>query len=199
MATKNWTKATLPYTSIRTASFAWTVSSGGSGEYYLRTAALNNPSVDKPNAIIENGTLISEGSALGSLAVSTWGYGDADGLGYSTIYIRLSDGTDPDGKAVDYVERSTNTILLQGGDGNEVEVLSIIITNLHETIAAEVEARIYNSTGTFLANILNKRTIAAEGQLVLDRASLFALNNQDIIKIESNLEEVNILASGMEG
>jgi hypothetical protein len=42
-------------------------------------------------------------SVSGTLAAGEWGWGDADGLGFDTLYVRLNDGTDPDTKAVSYV------------------------------------------------------------------------------------------------
>jgi hypothetical protein len=49
-----------------------------------------------------NGSNATEGT-VGSLTAGQWDYGDNDALGYSTIYVRLSDGTDPDTKTNGYV------------------------------------------------------------------------------------------------
>jgi hypothetical protein len=39
-----------------------------------------------------------------ALTAGTWDYADNDTLGFSTIYVRLSDGADPDSKADGYVQ-----------------------------------------------------------------------------------------------
>lgn len=90
--------------SVRNSSYAWTVSGGGTGEYYLRTAGGSNPGFGAaPGGVYTNGTLTTSGTP-GSLAADRWGYGDNDTLGYSTIYIRLSGGGDPDAQALDHVQ-----------------------------------------------------------------------------------------------
>ena len=98
-------------TNIRSASYAWTASGSGTNEYYVRTAASGNPSLSDPTStggVWINGTFATKGS-LGSLAAGEWGYGDNDTLGYSTVYVRLSDGTDPDTKSVGYVQHMSAT------------------------------------------------------------------------------------------
>lgn len=93
--------------SIRTAAFSWTASGSGTNEYYVRTAANGNPgfqaSPPTSNGVYINGSAATK-ATLGSLAAGNWGYGDNDTLGYSTVYVRLSDGTDPDSKVADYVQ-----------------------------------------------------------------------------------------------
>lgn len=88
---------------VRNSSYSWTLSGSGTGEYYLRTAANANPGfVAAPTTVTANGVAITSGT-LGSLAVSKFGYGDNDALGYSTLYVRLADSTDPDTKVSGYV------------------------------------------------------------------------------------------------
>src|SRR5690349_15045576 len=93
--------------SLRTAAFAWTASGSGTNEYYVRTAANGNPGFaatpPTSNGVYINGTSATKGT-VGSLSAGTWSYGDNDTLGYSTVYVRLSDGTDPDSKVADYVQ-----------------------------------------------------------------------------------------------
>jgi hypothetical protein len=57
----------------------------------------------KPLSIIENSVYLREGF-IGTLAASQWGYGDNDTLGYTTIYVRLTDDADPDSKAENYLQ-----------------------------------------------------------------------------------------------
>jgi hypothetical protein len=77
---------------------------GTTSEYYLRTAANGNPGfVAQPDNLYINGSNATEGT-VGSLTAGQWDYGDNDTLGYSTVYVRLSDGTDPDTKDPNYVK-----------------------------------------------------------------------------------------------
>ena len=94
----NW----LPI-SVRAPAYAWTASGLGTNEYYLRTSGGSNPGLAAPGKVLLDGASASSGT-IGSLAAGTWAYGDNDTLGYSTLYVRLSDGADPDSKARDYVE-----------------------------------------------------------------------------------------------
>lgn len=93
--------------SLRTAAFSWTASGSGTAEYYCRTAANGNPGFaatpPSSNGVYINGSTATKGT-VGSLSAGTWSYGDNDTLGYSTVYVRLSDGTDPDTKVADYVQ-----------------------------------------------------------------------------------------------
>jgi hypothetical protein len=83
---------------------AWTASGSGTNEYYLRTAAGASPGfVAQPANVYINGSNATEGTA-GSLTAGQFDYADNDTLGYSTIYVRLSDGTDPDTKDPGYVK-----------------------------------------------------------------------------------------------
>ena len=80
------------------ATYEWIASGSGTNEYYCRLIAGSaDPSLPEPSSI-----MISEKSATrgyrGELNVDEWDYADNDSLGYSTVYVRLTGGTDPDGK-----------------------------------------------------------------------------------------------------
>lgn len=88
---------------VRTAAYSWTLSGSGTNEYYLRTSTNANPNIPFPAVVLTNlGTEVSPNYAPttrgnpGSLAADRWGFGDNDGLGYSTLYVRLAAGNDPD-------------------------------------------------------------------------------------------------------
>lgn len=113
-ATRVWTSATAAswddpdnwsgdatVVSIRNATYEW-IASGDS--YYVRlVAGAADPSLVDPDSVEEDDVDMTEGT-LGSLTAGQWAYGDDDTLGYSTVYVRLSDSADPDGKAEDFVE-----------------------------------------------------------------------------------------------
>ena len=93
-------------TSIVNASYKWTASTGaGTDDYYLTTAGGDDPGLDEPDTLLVDNEAATEGT-ISTLAAGEWVYGDdaTDALGYDTIYIRLSDGTDPDSKADDYIK-----------------------------------------------------------------------------------------------
>lgn len=103
--------------SIRNATYKWTLSGSGTSEYYLELAAGGDPGLADPTKVLENGVNMTE-ATLGSLSAGEWNYGDNDTLGYNTVYVRLSDSTDPDGKAADYVQ--TPFQVTSPYQGNEV-------------------------------------------------------------------------------
>lgn len=87
---------------VDSTRYRWLASGSGTAEYYLDLLAGGDPRMVEPLYIYLNGTLATAGTA-GSLAVSQWDWADNDTLGYSTVYVRLADGTDPDTKADGYV------------------------------------------------------------------------------------------------
>ena len=110
---------------IRTAAFRWVASGSGTAEYYLQTAGGATvglvASPPTSGGVYINGSAATKAS-LGSLAAGNWGYGDNDTLGYDTIYVRLSDGTDPDTKAAGYVKfnqvpQSGENVIVPEGSG----------------------------------------------------------------------------------
>lgn len=88
--------------SIRDSNYEW-YKNGATNEYYLQASGGGNPNINMPSIVIENDAQMTEGNA-GSLAAGEWDWNDVNGLGYSTVYVRLSDSSDPDGKSADYVE-----------------------------------------------------------------------------------------------
>jgi len=81
----------------------WTASGSGTNEYYYTkhdfSSWLNTMQIIQ---VIANGNDMTQG-AVGSLAAGEWAVGDNDSIGTDTIYVRLSDGTDPDTKADAYL------------------------------------------------------------------------------------------------
>lgn len=89
--------------SVRSASYQWTASGSGTSEYYLEASGGGDPGLGgDPGHVIANNVVLTAGTA-GSLTAGQWDYADNDTLGYSTIYVRLADSTDPDSKAAGFV------------------------------------------------------------------------------------------------
>ncbi|MFW6176560.1 MAG: hypothetical protein ACOC40_02545 [Thermoplasmatota archaeon] len=116
MALKTWTKSSFPYRNLRDSADQWTLSDNkvslvvdgedlwtksesGVEEYYY--TGDNVPGV--PGKVFEDESEMTKGE-IGDLAEGEWDYGDNDDLGNSTIYVRLSDSSDPDDKSDNYLE-----------------------------------------------------------------------------------------------
>lgn len=98
----------LGFINIRNATYKWTLSANSSSfnDYYLELNAGGDPGLDNPltsGGVWEDGALMTKASSPG-LSAGEWDWADNDGLGYSTIYIYLTDGSDPDTKASGFVQ-----------------------------------------------------------------------------------------------
>lgn len=89
--------------SLVNSTYKWTLSGSGTSEYYCELAGGGDPSLTEPNDVWLNGTKATE-ATVGSLAAGQWDWGNNDALGYNTVYVRLTDSTDPDTKSDNYVE-----------------------------------------------------------------------------------------------
>jgi hypothetical protein len=88
------------------ADYKWTLSNGGTSEYYCELAAGGDPGISlEPRAVFLDNSTATKGT-IGSLSPGTWGYGKnaGDSLSFNTLYVRTSSSTDPDSEASGYVE-----------------------------------------------------------------------------------------------
>lgn len=125
----------------------WTASGSGTNEYYIVNTAPFYTAV-KPSKVFENDVDLVEGS-VGTLGIAQWDFGDNDALGYDTIYIRLTDGADPDSKAAadeSFVKMSTATTttdLFRSTDvGKYIRILSGFVKITSYTSALIVKGEI---------------------------------------------------------
>ncbi len=95
------------------ASDDWLASGSGTNEYYIVNTAAFFPAAE-PDKLYENAVEMVK-STVGTLGIAQWAWGDNDALGYDTIYVRLSDGTDPDLKS---------TVLLPDDDYLQMSIVS---------------------------------------------------------------------------
>jgi len=96
-------------TNIRSTVYRWISSPAQANEFYCELAAGGDPNVANvfadPSAtggIYVGGTGATAGT-VGSLAAGEWDWGNNDTLGFNTIYVRLSDNSDPDAQASGYI------------------------------------------------------------------------------------------------
>jgi len=113
--------------SLVSATYKWTASGSGTNEYYCQAAAGGNPSLTEAKCGTTDGTFkLDTNGTLGSLNAGEWDWGDNDALGYSTIYVRLDAGADPDtknsgfvqignGGGYDYTQQNGNQLSLTDG------------------------------------------------------------------------------------
>jgi hypothetical protein len=88
----------------RDAVGQWTLSAHGTNEYYFNNGG--GTMIARPAGIYINEPTWMNSSAegvVGALAAGEWAWGNNDALGWSTLYVRLPDNTDPDIKAAGYV------------------------------------------------------------------------------------------------
>jgi hypothetical protein len=91
--------------SLVNSTYKWVKSALGTNEYYCQTAAGGNPALTEPTSCTTDRTCrLDANGTLGSLTAGQWDWGDNDGLGYSTVYVRLDDGVDPDTKRDGWVQ-----------------------------------------------------------------------------------------------
>ena len=90
-------RATLVTDEITAAAYEWVKSDAKKEEWWVRLVAGSaDPALIKPTHFHESPFYRrSEGTAVGSLDVNTWGYGEGDDQGYSTVYYYPTGGVTP--------------------------------------------------------------------------------------------------------
>ncbi len=79
---------------ITSGTYKWT-EIGATNEFYCELSGGGDPSFTEVNRVWLASVLMTEGSAVGSLAVDEWIWG-ASGAGFDTIIVRLTGDVDPD-------------------------------------------------------------------------------------------------------
>lgn len=94
-----------------TAAYRWVLSGAGTNEYYLQTSAGGNPGITEPEHVWIDGWRLIKGT-LGALEYDQYGWGNNDGLGYNTLYVKDTNG-DPDVTG-EVIEASRRNYCIQG-------------------------------------------------------------------------------------
>ena len=182
--------ATLIYsrTSINTNGGSdWTASGSGTNEYY-RTLPSN--SVEEFLVPYEDGTALSEGT-LGSLSVSEYGIGDNDTLGSNHLYVRLSDGADPDSKATGYVTADVPKEIFSVTTDHRFDVTSYKLNNRSGSIASiRLIHKNSSSVVTYIEDILSAPTY---DPILCDTKENFM--SEETYWIVANQEDVYIIVT----
>ena len=125
MALQRWAVDDCPYKNlVDGTSNWWTASASGTNEYYFNQTISQ---IKEPNAVLIDDTVKAKASnAPGSLAAGEWSWGDNDTLGTDTIYVRLSDGADPDTKTSGHIKCSEPQEIMTAQASVETILLSFI-------------------------------------------------------------------------
>jgi hypothetical protein len=85
-------------------TYKWTASGGGTDEYFVELSGGGDPGLTEAKDVYLDGKYnkATKGT-VGSLNVNEWDYGDNDAKGFSTVYVRLANGTDPDSMGAYFV------------------------------------------------------------------------------------------------
>ncbi|MGQ4893456.1 MAG: hypothetical protein ACP6IQ_02385 [Candidatus Njordarchaeia archaeon] len=188
MSFTNWSKSNLPRKNLNDGSSDWwTVSGSGTSEYYYNQTDIKY----KPLAVFENGTELSEGT-VGSLNASQWAWGDNDSIGHNTIYIRLSDGADPDSKSSGYVKSSSEIEVLQADTDKKIVIVSYEIFNNDKD--DDSSFRILRTESDDTVFYKDEFTVPADDGIKID--TKICLKSGQKIKVMSVVEDVSIVFNG---
>ena len=191
MTLKRWAVAECPYKNlVDGASNWWTASGSGTNEYYFNQTISQ---LKEPNAVLIDGTVTAKASnAPGSLAAGEWSWGDNDTLGVNTIYVRLSDGTDPDTKTSGYIKCSEPQEIIMAEAAKETVLLSFLISNY--SVVDDANVWFFHTDGT---NILFRWVLdipVTNSPFALD--SKLVLAPGDKFLVMADIEDVAAIASG---
>jgi len=192
MALKRWYISEFsPKNLVDGASDWWTVSSGGTNEYYYNQGLFQHT----PNLVTISGvdTSISSNDA-GSLYPGEWAWGDNDSIGEDTIYVRLSTGVDPDTTTSGCVQCSEPVELLEATADKETILLSLLISNYSTDDDANIW--VFHTDGSnilfrwFVDILVDNSPFALDSKLVFEPG--------DKLLFMSAIDDVSVICSGDE-
>jgi len=184
--------------SVDTANaYKWTESGSGTSEYYAELLnGHGDPWLFEPDVLIEDSSNMTPGT-IGSLSTGEWAYGDNDSLDYNTLYVRLTDSSDPDSKAADYIQSQSTFVaypfqITLPEDSDSVMPQAIIsIDNVHRTIVESIRSISTSPTVTMQVALASSPNVieAQFPQFQLKNVSYNALVVSGKLSIETFLNE----------
>ncbi|RMD45318.1 MAG: hypothetical protein D6834_03770 [Aquificota bacterium] len=165
----------------------WQLSGQGTNEYYYTGFDI----LFKPLKVLENNSYMDE-KPIGSLQPGQFGWGNNDALGKDTVYVRLTDNSDPNTKPNGYILACTEYLLCQKpADVDEFIIVSMETSNKHPSMTSEVkEIR----TDDNAVEYFSKLKVMPENEFIIEKYP-YVLENTERIYIQSELEEVCIVAT----
>jgi hypothetical protein len=106
-----------------TGSYAWHSSSALSGAYCVTAAGGSDPELQAPDNVLVDGVAFQQES-YEDLAPGQWRYADEDGLGFSTVYLRMPEDAAPLDAA--------STIVHETAPGNVTGKVRYILTTTRD-------------------------------------------------------------------
>ncbi len=161
---------------VEAGTYKWTASGN---EFYVELAGGGDPSLTEPKAVTTDGTYVSDtNGTLGSLNVGEWDWGDNDALGYSTVYVRLDDGADPDTKNDKFV-----SMVFGGGVDYSMQDASQL--NLADGACVIASTTFTSATGGFTALMVGNILYVVSGtNEVIDWYEIVAYTDTNTITID---------------
>ena len=195
MALKRWAihNFAVKTSLVDGASNWWTASGSGTNEFYYNQDALGGA---EPRQVFINGTAATKGTR-GELTAGQWGHGDGDTIGQNRVYVRLSDGADPDTKSADHVQAVESLVtrtLLTAAASKETILLSLLFSNYSS--ADDATLTFTQTDGTNDLFEFNLTSPAGNSPVAID--SKLVLEPADVITITSDIDEVSVIAGGDE-
>lgn len=175
------------FNAVSTLSFlnGWTASATGTNEYYCDGTSIS----EEPIAVFENDTPLNIGDA-GNLDVGEFGFGDNDNLGYNTVYVRLSDETQPE---VDEIKGSLSQLVLSVPESRSLGIVSIEIAS-EEELDANVKIIRTSVNDTELFSFIVK--VVAHDYAILDHG--ITLESGQSLKMQSDIEGIKLIINANE-
>ena len=190
MATKNWTQDQFARKSLNDGSSDfWTASGSGTNEYYYNQTDVDHEPLEVWSD--SGGAQLTRGTA-GSLNGGEWDYADNDSIGGNRIYVRLSDGTDPDTKSSGYMLCVDTFTLIDEGAGETPVVVNITLANLASTQAM---FKLIKTDSSDNEEFRAKVAAPADNSPVDWTTKLF-LNDSDKLKLQCDTVDVSAILSG---
>lgn len=155
--------------SLRTTALEWIASGTGTNTFYVRLVGGGNPQLDDPIVLYANGVAMTRGP-IATLASSQFAYGDQDTLGYRTIYVRLSDGTDPDSKDAGYLEANPVQVWQSSANPRVFDATTILIKDTDYSLDHELGTVTREGCAGFLKGMQTVKVsyVGADGYLTAD-------------------------------
>lgn len=167
------------WVSLVNATYKWTASGSGTDEFYGELAGGGDPSLTEPNNVTTDGTYnIDTNGTLGSLNAGEWDWGDNDTLGYSTVYVRLDDGADPDTKNNKFVS-------MVFGGGTDYSLQDAAQFNPTDLACLTASTTLTSATGGFTAAMVgNIIYITAGTNFAVDWYVITAYTDTNTVTID---------------
>jgi hypothetical protein len=161
--------------------YRWTASAGGTDEYYCEAGAGGDPSLTASGSVTLDGcyNLATEGTA-GSLAAGEYDWADNDSLGFTTLYVRLTNGLDPD----DMIARGQPGYVAYGVGGTDYSQQAAAQLSLTDIATDATGMTLTSTVGGFTSAMKNNIIFLTEGSATEGWYRVVGVTSTNIITID---------------